>query len=732
MDKIDLNLIERCANQLLSGNKKNTEEQEKLPVHTMEEYGQIEDSFLRYRKMVEDALEIYDKAREIAVVTGTGLSGSINRIAEPFKKGCFTMAVVGKMSAGKSTFINALLGDNTLLPTGHFQTTCSLTTIEHSDKTELCVLYEDGHEEIISDNISGVLNKLVAIPEEYCNLPINYINRQIIEGVSPDVICSNDSLQYMSDKITKTEIDKDKLKDYLNTHEFKDIPMEVSIRCPLNENYRGWTLLDTPGVDAVGGMEDETKQLLCGKDENGCQNVDAIIFVQSAADNIEGKNLNEFVNNTVQKLTEEAKQRVFFVLTKSTMLSPSVKEKTVKKATDFFVNNSKIGIKSDRLVLVDSLSLLLAEEMIDFEKIYDGNDDKPDHWTNEEWEDCLKIISSVFFELSRHKKEINNENVKRELLKMSNFSELLSLLNEFVKSEKADTFKKLIELIETDISHCIQIKNRDLEILTNNLGSTTEQFLDNLNKEKEALKQFQIDANKKITEIRNTFSKEYVNNRFHEKALNEVTEEYIKTIPSIRHIKEFVEDKIHKSEEIRDNIISDIKNRASQIIDSAQVEMNISMPQIDIDDIEKKARISNTTSTYKTVRLYKKTGMFNSFKRFVGSVMNWMKIDVDFGYETKGVNKPVTNEDKVIADMRTKIYKELTFELQQYQNNIQKCLTSLIDNIDSQIKEKIQQRENDYNKMSEGETIVCQIEKREQEIAVLQKGIENLYIYKTV
>lgn len=53
----------------------------------------------------------------------------IQILSEPFVKGVFTLAVIGQMSAGKSAFINALLEDEDLLPTGHFQTTCTLTEI---------------------------------------------------------------------------------------------------------------------------------------------------------------------------------------------------------------------------------------------------------------------------------------------------------------------------------------------------------------------------------------------------------------------------------------------------------------------------------------------------------------------------------------------------------------------------------------------------------------------------
>jgi septin family protein len=132
--------------------------------------------------MVADATEIYNHARQIAAVSDTGLSSSINRMGEPFRKGYFTLAVVGKMSAGKSTFINALLSDHNLLPTGHFQTTCTLTTILHSDQKRLHIIYGDMHEENITESIEAELRRLVAIPEEYKDLPVNNVNRLILYG----------------------------------------------------------------------------------------------------------------------------------------------------------------------------------------------------------------------------------------------------------------------------------------------------------------------------------------------------------------------------------------------------------------------------------------------------------------------------------------------------------------------------------------------------------------------
>lgn len=83
--------------------------------------------FARLRKLVDTALNRYREVRKGCGIADDGWhSRSIERIAKPFINGHFTLAVVGKVSSGKSSFINALLGCKDLLPTGHDQTTCGI------------------------------------------------------------------------------------------------------------------------------------------------------------------------------------------------------------------------------------------------------------------------------------------------------------------------------------------------------------------------------------------------------------------------------------------------------------------------------------------------------------------------------------------------------------------------------------------------------------------------------
>lgn len=76
--------------------------------------------FAKISKLVTTLLNEYRQVRKECGISDTAWhSRTIERMAAPFIKGHFTLAIVGKVSSGKSTFINALLGCKDLLPTGH-------------------------------------------------------------------------------------------------------------------------------------------------------------------------------------------------------------------------------------------------------------------------------------------------------------------------------------------------------------------------------------------------------------------------------------------------------------------------------------------------------------------------------------------------------------------------------------------------------------------------------------
>ena len=92
------------------------------------------------RQVVERELNDYKRIKKECNINDPWHSVTIERLCKPFLEGCFTLAIVGKMSSGKSTFINALIGKE-VLPTGHFQTTSAITYIERGEKPSMDVVF---------------------------------------------------------------------------------------------------------------------------------------------------------------------------------------------------------------------------------------------------------------------------------------------------------------------------------------------------------------------------------------------------------------------------------------------------------------------------------------------------------------------------------------------------------------------------------------------------------------
>ena len=467
-----------------------------------------QNQFLYYRRSVMKVLEEYYAVRKKNNVKDKGLSASIERKAAPFVNGYFTLAIVGKMSAGKSTFINAFLGNKNILPTGHFQTTCVLTKIEYSEKESIEIIYGDGHKETINGDISGKLGKLVAIEDQYSSLPVNDINKLIIKGWNKSKICDLKIVKGL--EVTSCrEINRQLLEQYIDSHSKSKIAKEVTIKYPLQEDCEGWRIVDTPGVEAVGGIDMETMEFLTTQNEYGSNNVDAIIFLHKGTDNIEDKSINDFVKDVFKSLSEDAKKRIFFVVTNAADDTfQNIEEEYMRKAKALFVE--PYGIKEERLIPVDSLMEILyhyaVEEGKDAVSLMKNQNAPDSSWDEKVWKICRSLLRDIRDTLEDANKNINNENLLAMVRDWSNFDKLRKTLNEFVKSEKTNAYNDLIQTIREDIKQCIEHKKNDIALLQKGHQAIESQ--------KNALNNARLDMNNTFKSINRKFSREAVLERF--------------------------------------------------------------------------------------------------------------------------------------------------------------------------------------------------------------------------
>ncbi len=111
----------------------------------------------------------------------------------------FRMVVIGKFSSGKSSFINALMGHPSFLPSDLRQSTGVVTRIKYGDSERVLVKFAD-------DSVKSISTKEIAayvkIPTEYQDLSLYDINDLICSGVKDEEIISLKELWEKSDKKT--------------------------------------------------------------------------------------------------------------------------------------------------------------------------------------------------------------------------------------------------------------------------------------------------------------------------------------------------------------------------------------------------------------------------------------------------------------------------------------------------------------------------------------------------
>lgn len=427
---------------------------------------------------------IINRYREVRVDCGIPDDGwhsrTIERMATPFIKGYFTLAVVGKVSSGKSTFINALLGCKDLLPTGHDQTTCGVTYIEYGEKPEVTIEFGDGQKKVIKDDISGKIKPHVAIPEKYHHLPVNNIDDMIMGGYDFKKIWEVHN--QLEEETLCPPIDKALLKEYVEQRKKKDIAVEVRMKYPFNEELKGWRVIDTPGIGAIGGIEMRTRKLLATQKEDGSREVDAIIFLQNGSQTLDQTDTKKFVKEQLDNLTESDKDRLFYVLTHSSS-SDFLNHKDSK--IDFITQN--YGSKIKVLTYADSLLYTFLSDLERRDVGLDEYDDfeQPSDWADDEWDAIMGILDSAKRHLRKTQDSFNHDTMLRTVKEWSHFEELKNEINSFAKNEKQKTLRNLLNLIATDYLGFVHQLDKNKDLVDGDLASINNEIENVKNKRQE-------------------------------------------------------------------------------------------------------------------------------------------------------------------------------------------------------------------------------------------------------
>ncbi len=660
------------------------------------------DKFSIYKHRVEKALKAYEQTCSLRDTASNGLRETIFREAAPFVKGYFTLAVIGKMSSGKSTFINALLGNHSLLPTAYEQTTCTLTEIEYGDKVQVQVEYGDGHSKLFPD--TSELLQAAAIPEKYRHLPINFINKLIIADKSEnDIVKGKDKL----DEEQGENVDVNLLREYIRSHSRKNIPTKVFIKYPLPESYRGWKIIDTPGVSALGGIERETRDFLNGSNEFGYNNVDAIVFVTSGRYPIEDAQFKEFVHQTFLHLAPEAKRRIFMIVTcgadNQFMRNRETYMETAKR---IFVDGYKI--RPERLICVDSIcSLFLKHAKTCGVPITSLTyEDVPKDWDDKVWELCIDTKILLKGALEKMRREVNDESLIKLFDEVSGFGHLRSRMDTFITEEKSLAFVRLMEDINKDVTSILNDICKKKNILEASIG---EQSLDvlrsKMQSEKQKLEESKKNFNAALIKVSNDYSQKSLNSRF-EKYKTEML--VLRGWTSIKDIQLEAENIIREVINTKSIILDELSKTLEKLWNNSYYDADIILPQIDFKTIASKAVANNTYTTGGELigynkKLKERKGIGGEIKRFFGSIFG----QKSWGYdEVDDYNKPIysptstyTDEAKATKEFANNLYTYFSSGLGLFVDSIFKHIRSIGDDAKKEAENQVKLQQNSYTEL---------------------------------
>ena len=662
------------------------------------------DSIKILREKIIEANRLYNELRATIRIPDDQpyQKEGIGILSEPFLKGVFTIAVIGEMSAGKSAFINALLEDQDLLPTNHFQTTCTLTEIIWSENKKLIVTYGNGRKvEYNGDEILGKLQEVASIDPKYDSIPINHVNQYILEGLSEDdILKKTDELKTLS----KRNIDIELLKEYVRGKHKANIPVNVCLEYPLSESFKGWRIIDTPGIGALGGIDKTTKDFLAN------EIVDAAIFVFNGCEHIEKDNTYNMVSHAYMELTDVAKERTFFVITHAGKKDCKDNlQRTIDTALDLF-SKGDITIPESRFFAVDSMLSLLNDVALEKAQvdpcIFLERGKTIEVLSKAEISMYREMLNILADEIENDGHEVNTENLREYIIKVAGFAKLKRTLGDFAREAKKDAYNRVITTIMDDLKAFGSTKSEEKSLWESKLTKSPEEFGVELDRKKEEIKEYRNTLFEKFNDIIYDYTDEELVSKFSrsvgkfEEKLKKASYSYEMKIAHENFLEWFpIEEEL---------IVTNFTSRCKDL----QVEVgtsypSISIPPVDFEKAKKEAiRLATHEETY-TVKV-KKKGLFNTVK-------SWFGVESAFRDETR-TRTTVDETERLDAEKR-ELLKQVKQSLRTY---CQKFKTDFIDptakNIKHQLSGLVSTKEQEYNAIKEA---VFNAEEQQRKIDLL-------------
>lgn len=310
-----------------------------------------------YKQNKTEVMELYKQYVEFCNKSAVSVDKSIQDQAEKIESEVFNLMVLGEAKSGKSTFINAFLGDE-VVPMDVCQCTSAIIEINRGPKFALTAHKAGGGKVYLDEKekINSFLRQNAAISDKYRNIPVTTINNELLIAKGgrpgPQSMIKQFAEKHAKDNISNLDqnVYEQQIREYVNETlpRWGELITKIEITYPLSENMQGITIIDSPGVGAGGNV---------GKiAEDYINKASAIIFVKSL--NGQALESSSFMNFMRTNCPERQKDTLFLVLTGKGNLKALDYQRLMEQAKEMYGKD----INPEKIIGVDSLAALMENK----------------------------------------------------------------------------------------------------------------------------------------------------------------------------------------------------------------------------------------------------------------------------------------------------------------------------------------------------------------------------------
>lgn len=508
----------------------------------------------------------------------------------------YVLAVVGEVKAGKSTFINALLGES-ILPTDFLQSSSAIVEIFKSEERYVEIEYADGSIKKFEDEAAQHLRQIGAIQDRYRDIPTTMIDAHIANDIELDHL-PVDELETASG--LRLHDKKALIQEYIETRALSDIPKKVSFGFPLKYAFDGLRLVDSPGVNARGGVQDVTYGYVL--------EANALLFVHSLESAIESSSFFEFVTDVVPN---RALETLFLILTKSGLKSSIEIDEKVEEARQRYQGR----FDRDRILHVDSMLKVISEEIEGFDSaaaLKEYYREQKEHFEEEygrakgqlsraeavKFDVKLKLLNNVLNDVGA---DSDRETVRRELRISSNFDEMERIIDEISKHAPELQLAELLRSVKRGYGKQNSFLNEKIS-LWEKKKRYPQTFEVEIGKIQELLKSYERSM---LVDSENIISRFTGRQAEYQKSLEKITSCYTKKASqaSLNSCKKILIDFHGEMDNFANKVSKQVRSAfeegMKQLGDIFKTEHGITVPTVDVSGIEDKA----TSQAYEDVKV---------------------------------------------------------------------------------------------------------------------------------